>query len=136
MATSAVIGTGCNSSTGLLSLAADNDPWTGRNWSLTGSGFPAGSLGFAAVGLGTQSLLISSLHPAGGPGCVALVTLDAVQLVLPAAGQAAISFGLPVDPAFAGITLNAQQYCLELGGGGQITLISSTNAIAGTLGAL
>lgn len=136
IASSVAMGAGCNSSTGPLTLTADNAPWTGRTWSLTGSGFPAGSLGFAAIGFGTQSLPISSVHAAGGAGCNVLVSLDSTLLTLPVAGQTSFTLALPMNPAFAGIVLNVQKLCIEVGGGGQITRISSTGAIAGTIGAL
>ncbi|MCR9244000.1 MAG: hypothetical protein NXI31_03140 [bacterium] len=136
LATSTPFGSGCNGSAGAMALMADNDPWSGRSWSLTGSGFPASSVGAMAIGLLTQSIAISSLHPAGGAGCNVLVSQDASLLVLPSGGQASASLTIPYTPAFAGLDLHTQMYGIELGGSGQITLITSTNAVTGSIGAL
>lgn len=136
LATSVSVGSGCTGTAGLMTLAADTNPWDGRNWELTGSGFPAGSLGFAVIGFGTASIPVSNFHPAGGAGCNVLVTQDAILLTLPTAGEASLSLALPATTAFTGLTLNTQMLSLELNASNQITLITSTNAIAGTVGAL
>lgn len=134
-ATNVASGAGCNSSAGPMSLAGDTEPWGGRSWDLVGSGFANGSLGFGVVGFGTQSTPLNTLHPAGGTGCNALVTTDAVIFLVPNAGQATWSLGIPSDTAFAGLVLNAQMLTIELTGP-NISLIASTNAVAGTVGAL
>ncbi|MCA8952969.1 MAG: hypothetical protein KDE27_25890 [Planctomycetes bacterium] len=134
LASASSFGAGCNSSVGPLGLASDNNPWTGRTWSLTGSGFANGSLAFGVVGFGTQSTPLSAFHPAGGAGCNLLVTNDAVLLLLPVAGQATLGVTLPNNAGLAGLVLDSQMLTIELAGP-NISLIASTNAVTGTLGA-
>jgi hypothetical protein len=136
VATTTAIGPGCSGSAGPLTLTAAGDPWTGRTWNLTGTGFPAAALGAAVIGFGTQNLPLAGLHPAAGAGCNLLVTTDAQLLLLPTAGQATMPIALPAVPAIAGLPLNVQMIGVELGAQNQITLITSTNAIGGLVGAL
>ncbi|MCR9244001.1 MAG: hypothetical protein NXI31_03145 [bacterium] len=131
-----VLGAGCTGSGGAMTLVANDAPWTGRTWTLTGTGFAATGLGAILIGLGTQSTPLNTLHPAGGAGCNVLVTTDATALLFPAAGQASYSLTLPYDPAFAGLPLNGQMIGVELDVSSNITLITSTNGIGGVVGAL
>ena len=131
IATSTPTGAGCAG----MALTADSDPWTGRDWNVTGTGFGTGSLGLTVLGLGTLSLPISNILPAGGPGCDLLVTTDALQLIVPAAGQASYTFSIPANPIFANFALNLQMVSLDFTGSA-ITTINSTNAINGVVGAL
>ncbi|MCR9243571.1 MAG: hypothetical protein NXI31_00960 [bacterium] len=124
-------GSGCG---GML-LDSDTLPWTGRSWSLTGSGFASGALGAMIFGFGTQSTPLSTFTPAAGAGCDLLVTTDSVLLLFPAGGQANYAFQIPNDPTFAGLGLNGQMLSLETSGS-SITSLTSTNAIAGVIGAL
>ncbi|MCA8978130.1 MAG: hypothetical protein KDC98_25610 [Planctomycetes bacterium] len=136
IATSTSNGTGCTGAGGPMSMVANDDPWTGRNWHLTGSGFPALALGFGVVGFGTQNTPLQNLFPLAGAGCNLLVNNDAILLLLPSAGQASLSLGIPSDPVFSGITLNTQMLSLELNASSVVTGLTSTNAIAGAIGAL
>jgi len=129
-------GAGCTGSAGPLALTGDNLPWTTRTFSATGTGFPAGSVGFGVVGFTTVSTPLSQLHPAGGAGCSLLVNPDVTLLLLPAAGSVTLSIGMPVTPVFAGVVLNAQALCVELDLSFNITAITSSNALAITIGAI
>lgn len=133
VATAAPIGSGCTGSAGPLALNAGSLPWSGRSVLMTGTGFPAGSIGFAVIGLGTQNLPISSVHPAGVAGCNLLVTNDAVLFVIPAAGQIQYSINLPPTTAYAGLTINTQGVCIALS---PTLAITSTNGVGLTIGAM
>ncbi len=124
-------GTGC----GGMGLVADSLPWTGRDWSVTGSGFATGSIGAMILGFGTQSVPLSTFDPAAGPGCDLLVTTDAVQLLFPTSGQAPYSFPIPNDPTLSALPINGQMISLEITGT-VLTSIKSTNAINTVVGAL
>ncbi|MCC7065946.1 MAG: hypothetical protein IT456_24330 [Planctomycetes bacterium] len=136
VATATSYGAGCTGSAGALSLASNNLPWTQRTFSATGTGFPAGSLGFAAVGFTTAATPLSLLHPAGGAGCDLLVNPDVSLLLLPTAGNVNVQLAMPTDPAYAGIVLNTQCLCLEFGPSFNLTAITSTNGLALQIGAL
>lgn len=129
-------GAGCSGSAGAMTLTADSRPWQGRAYEMTGTGFAAGSIGFAVHGFGAQSTPLASLHPAGGVGCDLLVSTDAVVLVLPTAGQAAVTLDLPAGTAFTGIVIRSQMLGIELNAALNVTMIASTNALAATIGAL
>jgi hypothetical protein len=129
-------GAGCIGSGGLMSLTADNLPWTGRTFSATAAGFPANGFGAGIIGFSTAATPLSSLHPAGGVGCDLLVSPDVSILLLPVAGSATLSIGMPDAPAFAGIVMNAQALCLEFGPFVNLTAITSSNALAISIGAL
>jgi hypothetical protein len=118
-----------------MSLVANSDPWTGRSWSLTGTGFGPSSLGLVAISFGTLATPISALLPEGGLGCDLLVTPDAVVLVVPVAGQSDFLFSLPGNPVLANQSLNMQMVSLEFPAG-LLTTVNSTNAINGVVGAL
>jgi hypothetical protein len=136
VAAAPAVGTGCTGSAGPLALSADNLPWTTRTFSATGTGFPAGSLGFAAIGWVPSTTPLSTLHPAGGAGCDLLVTPDVTLLLLPNTGAVHFSIGMPADPIFAGAVLTTQALCIELDPSFNITAVTSTNALAVTIGAL
>lgn len=94
------------------------------------------SLGFALLGFGTQTVAINTLHPAGMAGCNLLVTPDVSFLLVPAAGTASFSVGVPAVAAFAGLNINLQAAQLELNAQLQLISLSSTNGVALTIGAL
>jgi hypothetical protein len=132
IATAVSSGAGCSGSNGPMTLVAQDAPWSGRAWQVTGDGFPPSSLGAGIVGFGAQNVAISSLHPAGGVGCNLLVTTETTMLLLPIGSQATMSLSIPSGPAFVGAALRAQMLCIELNPG--ISALTSTNVVTGTIG--
>jgi hypothetical protein len=123
-ASAATYGTGC----GGLSLAGSN-PWGGRDWTLSASGFSATALGAVIISLGQVSL---PLPAPGLGGCDLLVDPNVpvlVQVVFPSAGTADLILGMPLLAAFAGLPLNTQAFSFDAGA------LTSSNGIAGVLGA-
>lgn len=129
-------GTGCTGAAGPMTLTGNNLPWTTRTFQATGTGFPAGALGFGAIGFTTTSTPLSALHPLGGIGCDLLVNPDVSILLLPVAGNVTLNIGMPSDPVFAGVVLNAQTLGLEFDLLFNMTAITSSNALAISIGAL
>lgn len=129
-------GAGCTGSAGPLALSSNGLPWTTRSFQATATGFPANALAFQLIGFTTQSVPLSMLHPLGVAGCDALVTPDVTMLLLPVGGSAVATIGMPSDPVFAGVVLNTQVLGVELTPTFDIAALTSTNALAITIGAL
>ena len=136
VAATASYGTGCSGTGGVLTLTGDNLPWTTRTFHATCTGLANGSIAFGAIGLSTSATPLSLLHPAGGAGCDLLATPHVTVLLLPVAGSATISIGMPADTVFAGAVLRAQMIDIELDALLNITTITSSNGLAITNGAL
>ena len=135
-ASTAVYGAGCTGSGGPMVLTADNLPWTTRNFTATGTGFPANAIGFGLIGWGAVSTPLSTLHPLGVIGCDQLVSADVTVLLLPVAGSATLPIGMPSSTVFAGAVLNTQMIGVELDVLFNLTALTSTNALALTIGAI
>lgn len=127
-------GNGCAGSGGPLALVATDLPWLGSSYRGTASGFAVGSLAFDLLGWSAAATPLPLLHPTGGPGCDLLVNPDATQLLLPVAGAVTTQLSIPNDLALAGLTLRNQILQVELDASLNITALTSTNAVALTIG--
>ncbi len=125
LATAASYGTGC----GGLSLAAGSDPWGGRDWTITGTGFGAAAFGATIVSLGQASL---PLPAPGMAGCELLLDANLILgtvFMLPTAGSVTFTLSVPFAPAFGGLPLNAQMFSFDAG------IVTASNGVAAVLGA-
>lgn len=128
-------GTPCTGSAGPLTLTANNLPWAGSTFATTGSNFAPSALGISLLGFLPQATPLVAFHPAGLPGCDALVDPITVGLHVPVAGNVGLSLGIPTDPSWMGAVLRSQVVQLELDPFGAPTSIGGSNALAFTLGA-
>jgi hypothetical protein len=119
-----------------MSLAVDRLPWSSRNCTFTASGFAQGGLGFGCYGFVQANTPLSVLLPAGGLGCSLLLNPDVTSLLLPIGGSASMTLTVPAATAYAGLVLNAQAIGLEFDTSGNVSLMTSTNGISLTVGAL
>lgn len=133
-ATASPIATGCVGPAGPLTLTADTLPWIGSTFESSATGFAPASLGASIVGLATQSLPLSLLHPTALPNCDLLATTEAVQLLLPTGGMASQSFAIQNDPALVGVQLAHQVVQGELDAQGNLVSLSGSNALQLTVG--
>lgn len=134
-AAAAVVGAGCSSSAGLLSLTADTLPWAGSTLRTTTTGVPANALCLGLVGLSPLSIPLPSLLLEGQAGCSLLTSLDAVLLAPNGPADTAQSvFALPGDTALAGVPFYVQTIPLEFDGGGALAAVRSSNALLLTIG--
>jgi hypothetical protein len=81
-------------------------------------------------------MLLSTLLAEGLPGCALLVAPDSLGLLLPSAGRVEHSVAIPDTTALVGVTFRDQVIAFELDGAGQLSAVSSTNALLLTVGAL
>jgi hypothetical protein len=115
-------------------LTATSSPWVGTQFQATATGVPGNAFAVVIYGLTPVSLPIAAVLPQGGPGCDLLVTLDLLDLRLPSGGAVQTQCAIPNSTAIAGFILRHQVAPFELGPGG-IVAITSSNALAATLGA-
>lgn len=134
-ATSTVTGTGCAGSAGTVTLQAQALPWLGSVAQCHATGLAQSSLAVAVVGLLADNVPLTTLHPAAGPTCRLLTTPDVAVLVANTQGTVDLQLAIPRDPAFVGVQLRQQILQVELGAGGSLAALSSSNALALTLGA-
>jgi trimeric autotransporter adhesin len=127
-ATANEVGTGCQSQYGLLRLSAQNQPWLGTTFRAEGLPFPPGSLAFDLVGFAPQATPLSALHPAGGPGCMLLVSPLSSQLLVPNTGRVATQIAIPTAPGLIGMALFEQLLEVEFNAAG-LTRLAASNAL-------
>jgi hypothetical protein len=74
--------------------------------------------------------------PLGAPGCSLFVAPLVLDLLLPQNGAATATVLVPASPSLAGLVFREQVVGLELDALGALTRVTSTNALALTIGAL
>jgi hypothetical protein len=133
-ATSVSYGSGCTGSGGLNLLTANTLPWTGSTFRAQATGMPSFAFVLTVTGFSQVSIPIATLLPQGLPGCNLLVSPDLVDVLLPSAGIAQSFIALPNTPTLVGQSFFHQMVSLELDPSLNMTAVSSTNALALTIG--
>jgi len=136
-ATAMSYGTGCTGPGGLLTLTANNTPWTGRTFEATCTNLGAGSLAMTIWGLNTSSTPLNVLLPQAGAGC--LLLNDATLLEGPSlvgGGSVTAQLPIPFDPALAGFSLKCQVAELEFDLSFNWTGLYTSNGVDLLIGAL
>jgi len=132
------LGTGCASSGGANLLAATSLPFLGSSFGSRGTGLPVDAA--VAVALGFSPLPspvpLDSFLPEASPGCNLLVSPDIIATIPAFAGVAELQLALPLTPSLAGQQLFEQMVPLEFDSNMTVVAITSTNALAMTLGFL
>lgn len=127
------LGPGCAGPGGLLttSIAA---PWLNGTYRSRTTGCADPSLAFALWGFSDPNLSLASLHPLGGAGCVLHAEDDIVLLMVPLAGEAAMTLTVPNQAGLVGVELHHQVVQFAFDGGGTPTGIHAGNGLRLTLG--
>src|SRR5262245_4843467 len=133
-ATAASHGSGCAGSGGINTLFTTSLPWTGSTFHSTATGMPGNGLALGVLGFATASIPLSAILPQGVAGCTLLVTPDLLDLYVPTAGIATTAIALPNTAALAGQVVYQQVVPLELDSFGNITALTSTNALTLSIG--
>lgn len=134
-AAAASYGSGCSGSAGPVVMIASRLPWLGGGFRAETTGIAASAIAFDLLGFATAAIPLGAVHPSGA-GCSVLVAQPFVRLLLPSQGRVVSQFALPNDPVFLGAVLYDQVVQLELGGGGSLSGISSSNGLQLTIGRL
>jgi len=95
---------------------------------------PANALAVAVHGFAAASTPLSTILPQGVAGCVLLASPDLLDLRVPAAGSVATALPIPNTVALAGLIIHQQVVPIELDALGNITALTSTNALTLTIG--
>jgi hypothetical protein len=128
----AVAGSGCSGGAGPVTLQAAQGAWVGGTFRAAATGMTASSLALQLVGVqGTVQPL-----PGGAPGCSLFLLPVFADVLVPAFGVATTAWPVPAQPILAGQQLLFQVVGIELGAGGGIVRLTSTNALQLTVGAL
>lgn len=133
-ATALPVGAGCAGLTADLSLTTTQAPWAGATYRSRAATFgPAGLalhlFGFTPIAVPLPLLLAEAL-----PGCDLLTTPDLLEVLLPVQGVVTFATTVPNDPSLAGVQFREQVLQYEFGAGGTVAGISSSNAMALTIG--
>ena len=92
--------------------------------------------GFAVVvnGFSSGSTPLQSILPQGLPGCSLLVSPDRLEVQLPVSGTVATVVPIPNHVSLAGLALHQQVVPFEFDLVGDLTAITSSNALTLTIG--
>lgn len=128
------VGAGCAGLGADLTLATTQAPWAGATYRSQAATFgPAGLalhlFGFTPLDLPLPLLLTEAL-----PGCDLLTTPDLLDVLVPVQGVMTFATTVPNDPSLAGVQFREQVLQYEFGAGGTVAGISSSNAMALTIG--
>lgn len=134
-ANSASYGNGCLGPAGPVVLAALDSPWVGANYRVRAYGMPANSVAVHATGLAQATVALPPLLPQSLPGCQLLTSAEVLGLALPNGGIAEPRLQLPNDVALVGRTFYQQVLAVQIGVGGDLLTVSSSNGLAATIGA-
>ena len=132
--TATSVGTGCSGSAGPLALAALSLPFTGSTQRSLATGLPANAFGVGILGYTPLAVPLNNLLPQALAGCLLLASPDEPTLLPPNSGTVTTSLMVPNVPSLVGAVLQQQVASIELGVGGAITAIATTNALQLTIG--
>lgn len=135
-ASALTVGSGCAGSGGPNVLSATALPWTGGTYRGRATGMPGNALVFAITGFTPRSLPIASVLPQGLPGCLLLVSPDALDLRPISGGVATTQLDIPATGALAAQVLSQQIAAFEFDLGANLVAVTSTNAFTLTIGVL
>ncbi|HEX5050255.1 MAG TPA: hypothetical protein VFZ65_00655 [Planctomycetota bacterium] len=135
-ASTASLGTGCTSSGGPVELAADSLPWLGSTFRAVATGIPNDALVVGVRGLQATSIPLATLLPQGQPGCLLLASVDLLDVQLPMAGSVFPVMTIPNAMALIGRTMRYQVLPVQFDAAGNVSAVTSSNALSLTFGSL
>jgi trimeric autotransporter adhesin len=133
-ATLAVAGGGCIGSGGPNVLTAE-PAWIGGVFRSRASGLASGSLAVSVYGFSPLALPMPSVHPLGQAGCTLWVDDDILFDFLRGSGFVDSSLAIPTQAALVGGVFYHQVVPVEVDAAGNLSALTSTNALALTIGA-
>jgi hypothetical protein len=127
-------GMGCVGSGGLLALTPLSLPYCGSSQRSRATGVPANAIGVGILGAASVAVPLSSLLAQAQPGCSLLASPDELTLLPATGGAVTTSITIPNAQALVGIVLQQQVAVAEIGVGGGIHAITTSNALSLTIG--
>lgn len=133
-AAAASYGVGCTGPAGTITLTATTLPWLGSTFSCSAAGIAPNAIAFGLFGLLPRATPLALLHPAGGAGCNLLLQAYATWWLFPDHGTVRSRLSVPNDLALAGVVVHHQVLQAELDAALHVTSLTSSNALAITVG--
>ncbi|HEX5053745.1 MAG TPA: hypothetical protein VFZ65_18340, partial [Planctomycetota bacterium] len=133
-ATVASFGAGCTGTGGLNTLRALTLPWLGSTYRAIAAGIAPNSLAIGVHGLGQVSLPLLSVLPTAGPGCSLFVSPDVLALLVPTGTTVQDQLTVPATAALVGQRVQHQVVPLVFDVSGNLSAVTSTNALSLTIG--
>lgn len=128
-------GAGCDVGNGPISLSSVTPPLAGTIFRGSVQGLPANTLAVAVSGLSTLSMPLSQLLAEGQSGCDLLVSVDAIEFLVPAGGVVTSSLFVPASAAVIGLSLHHQVLPITLDAvSGIILQVAASNRLSLTIG--
>jgi hypothetical protein len=127
-------GNSCSGSAGPVTLQATSAPWLHTDFRSRAVGLPPNALAVGVYGFSQIAVPLDSVHPMGVPGCLVLVADQILIQFLVGSGYVDAVVAIPNDQALVGAQFYHQVVPVELAALGSITAITSSNALAATVG--
>ncbi|MGB3968291.1 MAG: hypothetical protein WBO45_16265 [Planctomycetota bacterium] len=127
-------GSGCTGAGGPNVLTATTLPWTGTTFRAMATGMPNNALALGVLGLAPATTPLSTILPQGVPGCTLLVSPLVLDLHVTTGGSLPTQFVIPNSAALANRVFHHQLVPIETDTLGNITALTSTNALTVTIG--
>lgn len=128
-ATSTPVGSGCNGTGGNNTLVAQSLPWIGSQFQTEGQDLTPLSLVLELNGLASTAIPLPAILPEGGIGCSLLTVPDFSRLHVPTSNTLQTRTAIPDSSALIGGVWHQQLVALEFGPLGNLTLVTSSNAL-------
>tara|TARA_R110002072_G_scaffold186086_3_gene342997 strand:+ start:6465 stop:9038 length:2574 start_codon:yes stop_codon:yes gene_type:complete len=134
LAASSSYGAGCTGSAGPVELTELTLPWLGSAFRARATGLTIDALAVGVYGFSQISVPLSSGHTQGQPGCDVLVADEILLEFLAGNGEVHSVIDIPNDVSLVGMAFYHQVVPVERDAAGGITAITSSNALALTVG--
>ena len=131
----ASFGAGCAGAGGLDVLSPVTLPWIGSTFRARAVGMPPQALVLSVYGLTPLSIPFASVFPQALPGCTILMSGDLIDVLLPTAGAVNTQLPVPNSAAIVGATFHHYVVPFEVDAALNVTAITNSNALTGTVGA-
>jgi len=127
---------GCNSSGGNNTLTTTSPPWANGTFRATGTGLPAPAFVLAVTSVTSivPAFALDSVFAEALPGCNLHVAPDILETLFTTTGTAQSQLFLPNTPPILGVTFYHQMVPIEVDAMLAFVEITSTNALALTVG--
>jgi hypothetical protein len=128
-------GTACVGPQGPLQFAAEQAPYLGVPAISVCQGASTQALQIGVLGLVPTSVPLSSILPAGLPGCLLLASPDVLTLLPVTNGIARQQLAIPFSPGLIGLSYLQQVLRIDLSAAGDFSSIVGSNGLSLTIGA-
>jgi hypothetical protein len=134
-ASAASYGLGCVGSAGLVQLTATEWPMLGGMLRAEATGLSTYALAVGVFGFSQIQVPLASGHPLGVPGCDLLVADQILLTFHVGTGSVSTAIAIPLQAPLVGTSFYHQVIPVELDAAGNLQAITSSNALALTIGA-